>query len=106
MRAYNKLGRSAHGRWCRLTFFGKSTQGAGAKRSKARRYPGTIRVIEQEGGREPLKVVDDHPVSDATVTMLETLERHAYCRIAVCIDKGDLDGARQIVDLLKDVGII
>ena len=106
MRAYNKLGRSAHGRWCRLTFFGKSTQGAGAKRSKARRYPGTIRVIEQEGGREPLKVVDDHPVSDATVTMLETLERHAYCRIADCIDKGDLDGARQIVDLLKDVGII
>lgn len=53
-----------------------------------------------------MKVVDDHPVSDATVTMLETLERHAYCRIAVCIDKGDLDGARQIVDLLKDVGII
>lgn len=103
---YTNRGRTRKGRWCRLTFFGKSTQGAGAKRSKARRYPGTIRVIEQEGGREPLKVVDDHPVSDATVTMLETLERHAYCRIAVCIDKGDLDGARQIVDLLKDVGII
>lgn len=106
MRAYNKLGRSAHGRWCRLTFFGKSTQGAGAKRSKARRYPGTIQVIEQEGGRGPLKYVDDQSVSEATVTMLETLERHAYCRIAVCIDEGDLDGARQIVDLLKDVGII
>lgn len=53
-----------------------------------------------------MKVVDDQPVSEATVTMLETLERHAYCRIAVCIDEGDLDGARQIVDLLKDVGII
>lgn len=106
MRVYNKAGRTPNGRWCRLTFFGKSTQGAGARRSKGRRYPGTIRVIEQEGGREPLKVVDDQPVSEATVTMLETLERHAYCRIAVCIDKGDLDGARQIVDLLKDVGII
>lgn len=106
MRAYNKPGRSAHGRRCRLTFFGKSTQGAEHRSRKARRYPGTIRVIEQEGGREPLKVVDDQPVSDATVTMLETLERHAYCRIAVCIDEGDLDGARQIVDLLKDVGII
>ena len=53
-----------------------------------------------------MKIVDDQPVSEATVTMLETLERHAYCRIAVCIDEGDLDGARQIVDLLKDVGII
>lgn len=70
------------------------------------RHPGTIKLIEQEGGREPLKIVDDQPVSEATVTMLETLERHAYCRIAVCIDEGDLDGARQIVDLLKDVGII
>lgn len=106
MRAYNKQGRCSNGRWCHLTFFGKSTQGAGANSGKARRYPGTIRVIEQEGGREPLKVVDDQPVSEATVTMLETLERHAYSRIAVCIDEGDLDGARQIVDLLKDVGII
>ena len=106
MRAYNKLGRSAYGRWCRLTFFGKSTQGAGPLRGRACRYPGTIKLTEQEGGREPLKVIDDQPVSEATVTMLETLERHAYCRIAVCIDEGDLDGARQIVDLLKDVGII
>ena len=51
-------------------------------------------------------VVDDQPVSEATVTMLETLERHAYSRMAACIDSGDLEGARQIVDLLKDVGII
>ena len=106
MRAYNKPGRSAHGRWCRLTFFGKSTQGAGPKRGRACGYPGTIKLIEQDRGREPLKIVDDQPVSEATVTMLETLERHAYSRIAVCIDEGDLDGARQIVDLLKDVGII
>ena len=106
MRAYNKPGRSAHGRWCRLTFFGKSTQGAQLLRGGDHRHPGTIKLIEQEGGREPLKIVDDQPVSEATVTMLETLERHAYCRIAVCIDEGDLAGARQIVDLLKDVGII
>lgn len=103
---YTNRGRTPKGRWYRLTFFGKSTQGAGPKRGRACGYPGTIKLIEREGGREPLKIVDDQPVSEATVTMLETLERHAYCRIAVCIDEGDLDGARQIVDLLKDVGII
>ena len=103
---YTNRGRTRKGRWCRLTFFGKSTQGAGPKRGRACGYPGTIKLVEREGGREPLKIVDDQSVSEATVTMLETLERHAYCRIAVCIDEGDLDGARQIVDLLKDVGII
>lgn len=103
---YTNKGRRRKGRWCRLTFFGKSTQGAELLRGGACRHPGTIKLIEQDRGREPLKIVDDQPVSEATVTMLETLERHAYCRIAVCIDEGDLDGARQIVDLLKDVGII
>lgn len=103
---YTNRGRTRKGRWCRLTFFGKSTQGAQLLRGGDHRHPGTIKLIEQDRGREPLKIVDDQPVSEATVTMLETLERHAYCRIAVCIDEGDLDGARQIVDLLKDVGII
>ena len=103
---YTNRGRTRKGRWCRLTFFGKSTQGAQLLRGGDHRHPGTIKLIEQDRGREPLKIVDDQPVSEATVTMLETLERHAYCRIAVCIDQGDLDGARQIVDLLKDVGII
>lgn len=106
MRAYNKPGRSAHGRWCRLTFFGKSTQGAQLLRGGDHRHPGTIKLIEQEGVREPLKIVDDQPVSEATVTMLETLERHAYHQITMCIDELQLDDARQIVDLLKDVGII
>lgn len=106
MRAYNKPGRSAHGRWCRLTFFGKSTQGAQLLRGGDHRHPGTIKLIEQEGDREPLKIVDDQPVSEATVTMLETLERHAYHQITMCIDELQLDDARQIVDLLKDVGII
>lgn len=106
MRAYNKPGRSAHGRWCRLTFFGKSTQGAELLRGGACRHPGTIKLVEREGGREPLKIVDDQPVSEATVTMLETLERHAYHQITMCIDELQLDDARQIVDLLKDVGII
>lgn len=53
-----------------------------------------------------MKIVDDQPVSEATVTMLETLERHAYHQITKCIDELQLDDARQIVDLLKDVGII
>ena len=103
---YTNRGRTRKGRWCRLTFFGKSTQGAGPKRGRACGYPGTIKLIGREGGREPLKVVDDQPVSEATVTMLETLERHAYHQITMCIDELQLDDARQIVDLLKDVGII
>lgn len=103
---YTNRGRTRKGRWCRLTFFGKSTQGAGPKRGRACGYPGTIKLIEQDRGREPLKVVDDQPVSEATVTMLETLERHAYHQITMCIDELQLDDARQIVDLLKDVGII
>ena len=53
-----------------------------------------------------MKIVDDQPVSEATITMLETLERHAYHQITMCIDELQLDDARQIVDLLKDVGII
>ena len=103
---YTNRGRTRKGRWCRLTVFGKSTQGAGPKRGRACRYPGTIKLTEQEGGREPLKVIDDQPVSEATVTMLETLERHAYHRLTVCIDNGQYDEAREIVDLLKEVGIV
>lgn len=103
---YTNRGRTRKGRWCRLTFFGKSTQGAGPKRGRACGYPGTIKLIEQDRGREPMTVVDDQPVSEATVTMLETLERHAYHQITMCIDELQLDDARQIVDLLKDVGII
>lgn len=103
---YTNRGRTRKGRWCRLTFSGLSTQGAELLRGGACRYPGTIKLIEQDRGREPLKVVDDQPVSEATVTMLETLERHAYHQITMCIDELQLDDARQIVDLLKDVGII
>lgn len=103
---YTNRGRTRKGRWCRLTFFGLSTQGAGPKRGRACGYPGTINLIEQDRGREPMAIVDDHPASEATVTMLETLERHAYHQITMCIDELQLDDARQIVDLLKDVGII
>lgn len=103
---YTNRGRTRKGRWCRLTVFGLSTQGAGPKRGRACGYPGTINLIEQDRGREPMAIVDDHPASEATVTMLETLERHAYHQITMCIDELQLDDARQIVDLLKDVGII
>lgn len=103
---YTNRGRTRKGRWCRLTFFGKSTQGAGPKRGRACGYPGTIKLIEQDRGREPMAIVDDQPVSEATVSMLETLERHAYHRLTICIDNGQYDEAREIVDLLKDVGIV
>ena len=53
-----------------------------------------------------MKVIDDQPVSEATVSMLETLERHAYHRLTICIDNGQYDEAREIVDLLKEVGIV
>ena len=75
-------------------------------RGGARRHPGTIKLTEQDGGREPLKVIDDQPVSEATESMLETLERHAYHRLTICIDNGQYDEAREIVDLLKEVGIV
>lgn len=103
---YTNRGRTRKGRWCRLTFFGKSTQGAGPKRGRACGYPGAIKLIEQDRGREPMAIVDDHPASEATVSMLETLERHAYHRLTICIDNGQYDEAREIVDLLKDVGIV
>lgn len=103
---YTNRGRTRKGRWYRLTFSGLSTQGAELLRGGACRHPGTIKLKEQDRGREPLKIVDDQPVSEATVTMLETLERHAYHQITMCIDELQLDDARQIVDLLKDVGII
>lgn len=103
---YTNRGRASKGRWCRLTVYGLSTQGAQLLRGGDHRYPGTIKLIEQDRGREPMAVVDDHPASEATVTMLETLERHAYHQITMCIDELQLDDARQIVDLLKDVGII
>lgn len=103
---YTNRGRTRKGRWYRLTFSGLSTQGAELLRGGVRRHPGTIKLKEQDRGREPMAIVDDHPVSEATVTMLETLERHAYHQITMCIDELQLDDARQIVDLLKDVGII
>src|SRR5699024_11125694 len=56
-RMYTNRGRTRKGRWCRLTFFGKSTQGAQLLRGGDHRHPGTIKLIEQEGGREPLKIV-------------------------------------------------
>lgn len=103
---YNNKPLPANGRRCRLTFFGLSTQGPIPKGHKARRCPGAVNLIEQDGGRESLKVIDDQQVSEATVTMLETLERHAYHQITMCIDELQLEEARQIVDLLKDVGIV
>lgn len=98
-------GRS-NGRWCRLTFFGKSTQGPIAKGRKVRRYPGAIRLTEQERGRDGMIRPEDREPQEATVTMLDTLERHAYHQLTMCIDELQLEDARQIVDLLKDVGII
>lgn len=43
---------------------------------------------------------------EAVVSMLDTLEMHAYGKLAQCIDTLQLEEARQIVGLLKDVGIV
>ena len=45
---YTNKGRTRKGRWCHLTFFGKSTQGAEHKGRKARRYPGAVVVLMEK----------------------------------------------------------
>lgn len=99
-----------NGRWYRLTFFGKSTQGPEDKGSKVRRYPGTIKLTACEGERDrmqngSLERLDCQP-NEAAVAALDALEWHGYVQIASCIEKMQLDEACKIVGILKDVGII
>ena len=49
---------------------------------------------------------DERMPSDSTVILLETLERHAYMKIAELIDGSHLDEADKIADILKKVGIV
>lgn len=49
---------------------------------------------------------DERKPSDSTVILLETLERHAYMKIAELIDGSRLDEADKIADILKKVGIV
>lgn len=42
----------------------------------------------------------------AITSWLETLERHAYMRLVEYIDADRLDAARQLVEVLKGVGVI
>lgn len=44
--------------------------------------------------------------SPATVRTLETLEQHAYMRIAELLDGNHIDEARQVAEVLKVVGIV
>lgn len=42
----------------------------------------------------------------ATVRTLETLEQHAYMRITELIDGNHISEARQVAQILKEVGIV
>lgn len=50
--------------------------------------------------------VEDRKPQESTVSVLETLERHAYMQIAELIDGRHLDEADKIADILKKVGIV
>lgn len=103
---YNKRAVQYKGRWCRLTIFGLSTQGLEARRRKAYQYPGAITVNAKKGGRGYMVRPEEREPREAVVSMLDTLEMHAYGKLAQCIDTLQLEEARQIVGLLKDVGIV
>lgn len=42
----------------------------------------------------------------ATVRTLETVEQHAYLKIAELIDGNHIEEARQVAEVLKVVGIV
>lgn len=44
--------------------------------------------------------------SAATVRTIETVEQHAYLKMAELIDANHIDEARKVADLLKVVGIV
>lgn len=50
--------------------------------------------------------MDNTMGSTATVKMIETVEQHAYVKIAELIDGNHLDEARQVAELLRVVGIV
>lgn len=102
---YNFKLRRGNGRRGRLTVYGLSTRGRGAWWRKGRLYPGAVSIRDDNGGRDMARFEDTEP-SEATVAALQTLERHAYVQIAMCIDEMQLDDARKIVEVLKGVGIV
>ena len=42
----------------------------------------------------------------ATVRTIETVAQHAYLKMAELIDGGHLEEARQIAEILKEVGVV
>ena len=44
--------------------------------------------------------------SSATIRSLETVEQHAYLKIAELIDGNHIEEARQVAEVLKVVGIV
>lgn len=50
--------------------------------------------------------MDDKGACGATVRMIDTVEQHAYLKIAELIDGNHLDEARQVAEILKVVGIV
>ena len=44
--------------------------------------------------------------NQATVSLLETLEQHAYLKISELLDGNHFEEAQQVADILKAVGIV
>lgn len=42
----------------------------------------------------------------ATVRLIETVEQHAYMKLAELIDGNHLEEARQVAGILREVGIV
>ena len=103
---YTNRGRTRKGRWCHLTFFGKSTQGAEHRSRKARRYPGAVVVTDGKEDREGMIAADVREPQEETIAMLDQLERVGYRKMAEALAGDRLAEARQIVDLMKDVGLV
>lgn len=50
--------------------------------------------------------MDGNRASGATVRTIETVEQHAYLKMAELIDGNHLEEARQVAEILKAVGIV
>lgn len=105
------------GRWCLLseleagrifgvcfglTILGKTNRPANPLRV-GRLDRGALLCITQDKG---VRDMDEPMGSMATVKTIEMVEQHAYLKMAELIDGNHLAEARQVAEILKEVGIV
>lgn len=89
-------------RSCRLTILGKTNRPANPLRV-GRLDRGALLCITQDKG---VRDMDEPMGSMATVKTIEMVEQHAYLKMAELIDGNHLAEARQVAEILKEVGIV